>query len=118
MCVDFDGTIRKDGMFMPGEITNDPLPGAKEALAKLTEQYQVAIFTTRVSPHWKREDVIARKAEIKKWLAKHGFEKGVHYQRIVGVKIPAVAYIDDRGIRFNDWASVMELLPTLYVDQQ
>jgi hypothetical protein len=105
VCVDFDGVIHAYSRgWLDGSIYDEPVPGAFHALGKLMETYAVVIHTTR--------DPL----QVVPWL------RGVHgiscraddgeprdFWNTPGValvsrrKYPAVAYIDDRAIRFTDW---------------
>lgn len=108
ICVDFDGTIREDSVFTTGPIPGDPLPDAHLSLKQLSKHYYVYIYTTRVSPHWDPLDQANQMNEVLNWLKRHGFVKGVHYHKIIGYKLPAVAYIDDKAIKFTNWNDVLK----------
>lgn len=108
--VDFDGVIHAYSQgWKDGSIYDDPVPGAFHALSCLLETYAVGIFTTRNT------------LETAKWLHEiGGFEctvdpgpsiefwngKGVLF--VTNRKLPAVAYIDDRGIRFTSWGQALD----------
>jgi len=108
LAVDFDGVIHKhDGKFGDGVPKYAPVEGAKLALGKLMEEgYRIIIFSTRLSPTW-GESSANQEALITNWLKRNGFEQGVHYTSMTGCKIPAIAYIDDRGIRFTNWTDII-----------
>lgn len=107
VAVDFDGVIHTYGRgWQDGTIYDEPVPGAFDAIESLMGRYAVAIFTTR--------DV----HQVAEWLFAHGFdnvatgwtppfwnEKGVIL--VTNLKPAAVAYIDDRGIRFADWGQAL-----------
>jgi vacuolar-type H+-ATPase subunit F/Vma7 len=98
--VDFDGVIHRYSMgWHDGTAYDEPMPAAKEALKAMTERgYEVVIFSTR---EWK---------QIRDWLNLYGF----NFYRITNVKIPAVAQIDDRAIRFENWPQSIDDLFRLY----
>jgi len=110
--VDFDGVISsyKHG-WNNGELIDEPNPGTKEALDKFhNEGYEVVIFTTRASKeHNKKPSHIQLIEALKVWLNKYN----IYYDKITSEKLGAVAYIDDRGIRFNDWNQVLNDLEQL-----
>ena len=94
-----------------GEVYDPPMVGAIESLAKLLEEYNVFILTSRdpeqvldfMSKH-ARELTCEIVPEDKKFW----FKKGV-----IGVtnrKLPAIMYIDDRAVRFTTWDDVSKLL--------
>ena len=85
VCLDFDGVLNdyhgyeKDNL---GELR----PGAKEFIERLSRDYNVIIFSVRPFP------------KIVEWLKRHGLDKLVW--DVTSSKPAAVAYIDDRAIRF------------------
>jgi len=91
LLVDFDGVIHRYSKgWSSGTAYDPPMPGARDALGDLTAAgYEVVIFSTRDS------------AQIVEWLARYSFPA----YRVTNVKEPAVALIDDRAVRFLDWAS-------------
>lgn len=108
IAVDFDGVIHAYSRgWQDGTIYDPPLPGALEALRTLMETYAVFIHTTR--------DAVS----VATWIAERGFHTLIevdgptHLKRefwneqgvllVTDRKLPAVAYIDDRGIRFTSW---------------
>ena len=105
VAVDFDGVIHAYGNgWQDGSIYDGPVPGAFDALRKLQESYAVVIHTTR--DPW----------QVGPWLAEKGgftyvVDPGLSLQfwneqgslLVTNRKLPAVAYIDDRGIRFTSW---------------
>ena len=109
VAVDFDGVIHaySDG-WRDGSIYDDPVPGAIAGIKQLQKRYAVFVFTSReVHP-------------VVMWLRMHGIgatEEDVFYpitfwdsQTVVLVtqrKLPAVAYLDDRAVRFISWTSAV-----------
>ena len=75
-----------------------PLTSAVEALQKLSKDYNLYIFTTRAND---RDQRIA----ITEWLKRYGMDPGM---KITNIKDPAIAYIDDRGIRFTNWPDMVK----------
>ena len=99
ICIDFDGTIHRYSRgWKGGELYDPPHEGAIEAIQTLSQNgYNVIIFTTRGHS----EESIA---EVRQWLKKYGMpsEKADSIV-ITNIKQPALAYIDDRAIRFTSW---------------
>lgn len=108
VAVDFDGVIHDayDG-WRGGEIYGDPIPGAIEALNALMKDHPVFIMTAR--PDLK---------PVAFWLSAFGFDtvtqdaagknaKDRWHTRgtllVTNVKLPAIAYIDDKGFGFESW---------------
>lgn len=85
ICIDFDGVLNTYGGWKgPGELY-EPLPGAKEFLEKLSEYFQVIIFTTR------------EKSSVELWMMEHN----MYFDKVTHQKIAAVAYVDDRAVNFS-----------------
>lgn len=108
ICIDLDGTLCE--LKQPGQSYADvaPLPGAAERLRELRANgHEVVLQTAR---HMKSCNgdvgkVLARVgATTLEWLERHGFE----YDEIHFGKPNADLYIDDRALRFEDWASLTE----------
>ncbi len=117
VCADFDGVIHRYSRgWQDGTIYDEPVEGSLDALRKLMETYAVVIHTTR-------RNTLA----VAKWLQyRGGFGCTIDSAGPDGIwrefwndrdrlfvttrKLPAVAYIDDRAIRFRNWAqALMEL---------
>lgn len=100
ICVDFDATINsyRSGFTRDGDIPDEPIEGAIDAIARLRRKYKVVVFSTRARTVEGRNAVIA-------WLAKYNCEvDGVTFE-----KIPAKIYLDDRGLKFNgNWTEALQ----------
>jgi 5'(3')-deoxyribonucleotidase len=105
IAIDFDGVIHSFDGWKDGSIYGDVIPGALETIAKLSTKYEVYIFTTRAREEVNQIDV------IKNWLGDQAAAIGldpVFFMRltVTDKKLPAIAYIDDRGIRFTNWPDI------------
>lgn len=90
---DFDGVIHSytSGWQGPGVIPDPPVPGIKEALKILQDiGYRIIIISSRSRYP---EGVLA----MTEYLEKHQ----IPYNEIDSEKPPAVAYVDDRAVRFD-----------------
>ena len=87
VCVDFDGTIHQYNGCKGAEMFEGPIDGAKDFLWDLSRRFKVVIFTTR------------RAVLVREWLIKWGMSEFV--ADVTDVKPPAVAYVDDRAVRFE-----------------
>ncbi len=85
VCVDFDGVLNNYKGWKGEEELFNPRKNTKKFLQELEQEYNVIIFTTR------DED------NIKQWLDLYGMP----YDKITNIKEGAVAYIDDRALKFN-----------------
>jgi hydroxymethylpyrimidine pyrophosphatase-like HAD family hydrolase len=120
ICIDFDGTICD---FKFPEI-GDPKPGVKEALQSFRDMgYRIVIYTCRTCrflPEIFHPDeidipqnartVMLRKGvrDMKDWLDQHEIPYDEIDDGMLGKPL-ANAYIDDKGIRFdNNWKEIQE----------
>lgn len=102
IAVDFDGVIHAYSKgWADGTIYDPPIAGAMDALLNLMNRgYKIVIFS-------------ARPAElIRPWMELHWTFKMYPMPEITNIKPAAIAYIDDRAVKFNgDWAEMLELFP-------
>lgn len=98
--VDFDGVIHGYSHgWLDGSTYDPPKPGAAQALAEMEDDgYEVVVFSTR--------DQAAIEAYLQQW--------GFPAYRVTNVKEAAVAQIDDRAIRFENWTQSLADLRRLY----
>jgi len=110
IAIDFDGVVHKYSKgWLNGQIYDEPVEGSLEAIITLLEKdYKVSVSTTR-------EDTIA----VKNWIVKKANEckelQNKPYRfwfdrdefEVTNKKPPAIAYIDDRGIRFTNWKDML-----------
>jgi hypothetical protein len=97
IAVDFDGVIHE---FVGGwnknakQIYGPPNEGALEKINLLIDQgFEVVVFTAR-------EDF----EPVKRWLFEYGFPE----LEVTNKKPVALAFIDDRAIRFTNWEDVVK----------
>jgi hypothetical protein len=93
--IDFDGVIHKysEG-WSDGSIYDNAVEGAIDKIDLLMSKgFECVVFTTR-------EDKVA----VAEWLTNRGFPN----LRITNLKEPALAYIDDRAIRFTNWEDIIK----------
>lgn len=96
LCIDFDGVIHRYSKGYHDKTAYDiPMEGAYESLFKLKSQgYRIVIFTARDT------------TEVVEWLQKHWRGTPLEGLEVTNVKIPALAYVDDRAIRFTNWNDI------------
>lgn len=99
LAIDFDGPIHRFSKgYEDGSIYDEAVEGVFDALMKLIDAgYTVVIHTAR-KPF----------ESIQEWLK----EKAADYPEIQNLeitdeKVPAIAYIDDRAIRFTNWQDML-----------
>lgn len=93
LAIDFDGVLHQYSRgWLDGSIYDEPVAGAKEAMQRLKKAgYYLVIFTTRTNH-----------SEVSLWLK----EKLIPFDEITSTKIAALAYIDDRAVRFTNWTDI------------
>ena len=112
--IDFDGVIHRCSKgFYDGTIYDDLLPGAREAIEELSKSYVLICYTAKA-----RSDrpLIGGKTGtelVSDWLLKHDLLK--YFKDVTAEKPRAVCYIDDKGVRFNDWPSTIKILKNLKI---
>ena len=101
IAIDFDGVINDNKHPLPGKKMGPPMPGAVEALQALATRYQIYIHTLRASHQDNPQYIVD-------WC--HHYE--IPFTRITAQKPDAVAYIDDKALRFTSWddPAIKELL--------
>ena len=113
--VDFDGVIHAYSKgWQDGTIYDEPMPGAFPALHRLMQDFAVFVHTTR-DPRPVANWITARSnipcavqvnPAMEFWNVRGEL-------LITNRKFPAVAYIDDRAIRFTDWPQALDDLGRL-----
>ncbi len=114
VAVDFDGTlVPRSGPGSQGPVHSDPLPGALEALSLLGRYFTVFILTAHdpltAVVDWLEDHGI--KASYRNELPEFWSQRGILL--VTNIKLPAAAYIDDRGLRFESWSQVMADIPAI-----
>ena len=102
MGIDFDGTICEKQPYGDGTISNKPNAGAQEVISMLkTIGFKIVVFTTRLNPKF-GGDIEWKKKQIEDWLNKYE----IPFDEVTNNKPEAIAYIDDRAIRFTNWQDI------------
>ncbi|ONK09562.1 hypothetical protein STBA_02620 [Streptomyces sp. MP131-18] len=109
VAVEVDGVIHAYSRgWADGTIYDPPVPGALDGLRRLMEHRAVFVFTSR--------DV----GQVTEWLTGRGFTCRTGYDGtfwnergtllVTNRKLPAVAYVDDRAVRFTTWPDTLTIL--------
>ena len=94
IAVDFDGVIHDNPL---DKSMGEPINGCKESLEKLIDLgFTIVIYTLRGE----------HDQHVIDWLDFYN----IPYHQVTNKKPDALAYIDDKAIRFNDWDSTMSTL--------
>jgi len=109
LAIDFDGVIHDHNLgFHDGTVYGNPIPGAIEAIKKLSKKYNIVIFTCKANP--KRPLINGKTGSelIWEWLEKYDLKSCV--KDVTYDKINALYYIDDKAISFNNWDNTLKHL--------
>lgn len=102
--MDFDGVIHQyvTPWIAPDVIPDPPVEGAIEWLNEMRRHFDVFVMTTRARPQpvEGRDGLFDGCYAIRTWLAFHGLPNADEIL-VTHEKLPALAYIDDRGWRFE-----------------
>lgn len=109
IALDFDGVIHSYSLgWHTKDIYDPPMPGAHRAMKLLSEAYGVFILTARPAEEviaWCRTEFADMKFELIPDHVRYWDTRGV-----IGVtnrKLPALAYVDDRAVRFTNWIDIL-----------
>ena len=109
LAIDFDGVIHDHNLgFHDGTVYGNPIPGAIEAVKKLSKKYKIVIFTCKANPKRPLIDGKTGPELIWEWLEKHDLKSCV--EDVTYDKINALYYIDDKAISFNNWDNTLKHL--------
>lgn len=108
LSIDFDGVIHRFGRgYCQPDIYDEPMPGAHETLKRLLAEYALHILSARDAREvikWCRVKFPDIKFTLIPRTAQDWQVKGVI--GVTNTKLPAIAYIDDRGVRFTNWSDI------------
>ena len=105
--IDFDGVMHKNSKgFYDGTIYDEPVEGVEEALKKLAEKYTLICCTAKAKPDRGLVNGRSGTEMVWEWLEKHNLSQ--YISKVTSEKPRAVAYIDDKAIKFNDWDSCLK----------
>lgn len=110
IAIDFDGVIHKSSKgFFDGTVYDEPVEGSIEAIQKLhSDGYEIVIFTAKAKPDRPLVNGKTGAELVWDWLEKYDIQK--YIKQVTSEKPRAIAYIDDKGIRFTDWGTTLNLL--------
>ena len=107
--IDFDRVIHRCSKgYYDGTIYDQPIPGTAHALEELSKNYTLIVYTCKAR---KDRGLVNGKTGTELvwgWLEKHNLAK--YISKVSAEKPRAVAYIDDKAIRFTSWVSTLSLL--------
>ena len=100
--IDFDGVIHKCSKgYYNGTIYDSPVEGTYKALELLSKKYTLILYTCKAKPD---RGLVNGKTGIElvwDWLQENNLAQFV--SKVTAEKPRALAYIDDKAIRFTSW---------------
>lgn len=114
VAVDFDGVVHRYSRgWLDGTIYDKPVSGAKISLGALMERYAVYIHTSRdpqTVAEWIYYEMgiptqVSMKVPPDSEPLEFWNEQGILL--VTNRKLPAIAYIDDRAIFFENWGQAL-----------
>jgi phosphoheptose isomerase len=105
--VDFDGVIHRCSKgYYDGTIYDEPILGSYDALKLLSEKYTIILYTCKAKPDRGLVNGKTGTQLVWEWLEKHNMSKFI--SKVTSEKPRAVAYIDDKSIKFDNWKECLE----------
>ena len=112
LAIDFDGVIHNaDKGWGDGTCYGEPLPGAIDAIKRLSEDYNIVIFTAKAKSDRPLVNGKTGAKLVYEWLQKYQIEQYV--SSVTSDKPRAELYIDDNGYRFENWNDTLKFVKTL-----
>lgn len=114
--IDFDKVIHKCSKgYHDGTIYDEPVEGSYEALEKISEKHTIIVFTCKAKPDRGLINGKTGTELVWEWLEKHDMAKFV--SKVTSEKPRAVAYIDDKGHRFENWKDAISFIQSMSEDK-
>ena len=109
IAIDFDGVIHRSSKgFLDGTVYDEPIEGAIDAVKKLSEKFTIIIFTAKAKTDRPLVNGKTGAELVWEWLESYGIAK--HVKEVTSEKPRAIAYIDDKGIRFESWEQTLKYI--------
>jgi hypothetical protein len=109
IAVDFDGVIHDAYKgWGDGTCYGEPLPGAIEAIRKLSQKHDIIIFTAKAKDDRPLVNGKTGTVLVREWFEKYNLLDCI--KDITSEKPRAELYIDDNGYRFENWDDTLNYL--------
>jgi hypothetical protein len=109
IAIDFDGVIHKNSKgFYDGTVYDEPIEGSIESIINIYNMgYKIVIFTAKAKNDRPLVNGKTGKELVWDWLKKYNIDR--YIKEVTSEKPRALYYIDDKGIRFENWNKINEL---------
>lgn len=112
LAIDFDGVIHDSFKgWGDGTCYGEPLPGAIEAIEKLSKSFNIIIFTAKARTDRPLVNDRTGVELVLDWLNRYNISQYV--SDITAEKPRADLYIDDNGYRFQNWDDTLNFIKQL-----
>ena len=109
LAVDFDGVLHDDHLgFHDGSCYGEPIQGSLASIQRLALTFRVVVFSAKARADRPLYNGLTGSDLIWDWLRRHGFESSV--SEVTSEKPRAELYIDDNGLRFENWAETVAFI--------
>jgi hypothetical protein len=106
IAIDFDGVIHNnDKGWYDGTCYGEPISGSLESIKKLSEEYNIIIFTAKAKSDRPLVNGKTGVELVQEWCDKYDISK--YIVKITSEKPRAILYIDDKGYRFESWEETL-----------
>ncbi len=113
LAIDFDGVIHTfDKGWYDGTCYGKPIKGSLEAIKKLSESYNIIIFTAKAKPSRPLVNGKTGTELVEEWLTRHGVMQ--YIKEITSEKPRSQIYIDDKGYHFENWEDTIKHIEKKY----
>ena len=110
LSIDFDGVLHDDYLgFHDGTCYGPLIEGGREALTILSRHFKIIILTAKAKPS--RPLVNGKTGETLVWEWLREKELDSFISEVTSEKPRALAYIDDKGVKFLNWKAIFETEP-------
>jgi len=110
--IDFDGVIHNmDKGYHDGTVYGEPIPGALDALKRLSEEYTIIVYTAKAKPDRPLINGKTGTELVWEWLEQ--YDVAQYVKEVTAEKPRAILYIDDNGYRFSNWRATLEFIKAI-----
>jgi len=107
LAIDFDGVIHNNHLgYHDGTCYGEIIDGAYESIELLARYFRIVIFTAKAKPSRPLIQGKTGTQLVWEWLEAKGIAQYV--EEVTSEKPRAMAYLDDKAIRFESWNRAIE----------